>query len=131
MLLHLFAIQSTRVTKSMVGSLVNSNILYAVMFMLGFRLSTPELTLHLCLLGNELSGNGIGTRISANQYAADVITLKSIVNEIYKNSTVKKPLVIAPGGFFDADWFSKLINQTKANSLDVISHHIYNLGPGN
>ncbi|KAH7688469.1 Baicalin-beta-D-glucuronidase protein [Dioscorea alata] len=81
-------------------------------------------------LGNELSGNGIGTRISANQYAADVITLKSIVNEIYKNSTVKKPLVITPGGFFDAAWFGKLINQTKANSLDVVSHHIYNLGPG-
>ncbi|KAM0932069.1 putative glycosidase [Dioscorea sansibarensis] len=81
-------------------------------------------------LGNELSGNGIGTRISADQYAADVINLKSIVNELYKNSTVKKPLVIAPGGFFDADWFGKLINQTKANSLDAVSHHIYNLGPG-
>ena len=101
------------------------------MFILGFQLSTLELILHLCLLGNELSGNGIGTRISADQYAADVINLKSIVNELYKNSTVKKPLVIAPGGFFDADWFGKLINQTKANSLDAVSHHIYNLGPGN
>ncbi|KAJ0984788.1 hypothetical protein J5N97_003144 [Dioscorea zingiberensis] len=81
-------------------------------------------------LGNELSGNGVGASIAADQYAADVISLKSIVNEIYQNSTRKKPLVLAPGGFFDADWFGKIVNKTRPNSLDVISHHIYNLGPG-
>ncbi|XP_065000229.1 heparanase-like protein 3 [Musa acuminata AAA Group] len=80
-------------------------------------------------LGNELSGSGVGARIGADQYAADVITLKSIINDIYQGFPVK-PLVLAPGGFFDAGWFTELVNKTKPNSLDVITHHIYNLGPG-
>ncbi|PKA63060.1 Heparanase-like protein 3 [Apostasia shenzhenica] len=81
-------------------------------------------------LGNELSGSGVGARIDANQYAADVMSLKSIVNEIYQPNPIK-PLVLAPGGFFDANWFHELIDETKrTSSLDVITHHIYNLGPG-
>jgi len=79
--------------------------------------------------GNELSGSGVGVRIGADQYAADVISLKSIVDNIYQRFP-DKPLVLAPGGFFDANWFSELINKTKPNLLDVITHHIYNLGPG-
>jgi heparanase len=58
-----------------------------------------------------------------------VIALKSVVDKIYKGSS-SKPLVIAPGGFFDSAWFSELIAKTKPNLLDVITHHIYNLGPG-
>ncbi|KAJ0965961.1 hypothetical protein J5N97_027099 [Dioscorea zingiberensis] len=79
--------------------------------------------------GNELSGSGVGTRISADQYAADTIALKSIVDEIYRGFSVK-PLVLAPGGFFDANWFTKFISKMKPRSLDAITHHIYNLGPG-
>ncbi|CAN6221921.1 unnamed protein product [Urochloa humidicola] len=80
-------------------------------------------------LGNELSGAGVGTRIGADQYAADVITLKRIVDDIYRSSPTK-PLVLAPGGFFDPAWFTELIVKTKPNLLNVITHHIYNLGPG-
>lgn len=80
-------------------------------------------------LGNELSGTGVGTRIGADQYAADVNSLKSVVDEIYQGREFK-PLVIAPGGFFDANWFHELISKTNPSSMDVITHHIYNLGPG-
>ncbi|KAJ1258272.1 hypothetical protein BS78_10G062400 [Paspalum vaginatum] len=80
-------------------------------------------------LGNELSGSGVGTRIGADQYAADVIALKTVVDDIYRSSP-SKPLVLAPGGFFDPAWFTQLIVRTRPNLLNVITHHIYNLGPG-
>ncbi|KAJ6795046.1 heparanase-like protein 3 [Iris pallida] len=80
-------------------------------------------------LGNELSGTGVGTSVAADQYAADTISLKSIVDSIYQGFPVK-PLVLGPGGFFDAPWFSEYIDKTKPYSLDAITHHIYNLGAG-
>ncbi|KAL5224762.1 hypothetical protein ABZP36_011401 [Zizania latifolia] len=80
-------------------------------------------------LGNELSGTGVGAQVGVEQYAADVIALKSLVDNIYRGSP-SKPLVLAPGGFFDAGWFTELIVKTKPNLLNVITHHIYNLGPG-
>ncbi|KAK7411680.1 hypothetical protein VNO78_03116 [Psophocarpus tetragonolobus] len=79
-------------------------------------------------LGNELSGSGVGTSITADQYASDVAALHNIVYKAYKDIE-PKPQVIAPGGFFDANWFKKFVNKS-AKSLDVITHHIYNLGPG-
>ncbi|XP_021741828.1 heparanase-like protein 3 [Chenopodium quinoa] len=79
-------------------------------------------------LGNELSGSGVGTRVSAAQYASDLISLKNMLEEVYK-ANKSKPLVIAPGGFFDPNWFTEFINKTH-NNLDVMTHHIYNLGPG-
>ncbi|KAL9266430.1 Heparanase-like protein [Drosera capensis] len=79
-------------------------------------------------LGNELSGNGIGTRIPASQYALDVSALQSLVDGIY-NGFDTKPLVIAPGGFFDTTWFAEFVGSA-IESVQVITHHIYNLGPG-
>lgn len=81
------------------------------------------------LLGNELSGDGVGARIGAEQYASDTTALFNMLHEIYKN-VEPKPLTIAPGGFFDANWFQKFIAKS-GKSLDVVTHHIYNLGPGN
>ncbi|KAL0394293.1 UNVERIFIED_CONTAM: Heparanase-like protein 3 [Sesamum latifolium] len=85
-------------------------------------------TIHGWELGNELSGNGIGTSVAAEQYASDVITLQKTVQDIYQGFE-KKPLVLGPGGFFLADWFRKFINGA-SGSLQVVTHHIYNLGPG-
>ncbi|KAK0571853.1 hypothetical protein LWI29_022639 [Acer saccharum] len=85
-------------------------------------------TIHGWELGNELSGGGVGTRVAADQYASDIISLQHIVDNIYTGFEVK-PLVLAPGGFFDENWFSEFIDKTP-ESLQVVSHHIYNLGPG-
>ena len=81
-----------------------------------------------CLSGNELSGNGVGTRVAANQYASDTISLRNLVQDIY-SGVEPKPQIIAPGGFFDQNWFKEFLDKT-TKSLDVITHHIYNLGPG-
>ncbi|XP_010533116.1 PREDICTED: heparanase-like protein 3 [Tarenaya hassleriana] len=85
-------------------------------------------TIHGWELGNELCGNGVGARVSANQYALDTIALGNIVNRVYKDVS-SKPMVIGPGGFFDASWFKEYLDKT-VNSLDAATHHIYNLGPG-
>ncbi|XP_008457259.2 heparanase-like protein 3 [Cucumis melo] len=85
-------------------------------------------TIHGWELGNELSGNGVGTRILAEQYASDTIVLQNMVQSIYKDIE-PKPLIIAPGGFFDENWYKEFIDKTTP-TLDVVTHHIYNLGPG-
>ncbi|KAD5317772.1 hypothetical protein E3N88_17718 [Mikania micrantha] len=85
-------------------------------------------TMYAWELGNELSGSGVGARVKAAQYAIDTTTLKNIVEEIY-DGMEPKPLIISPGGFFDANWFKEFINKT-TEILDVITHHIYNLGAG-
>jgi heparanase len=59
-----------------------------------------------------------------------VIALKHIVDSAYQGKP-SKPLVLAPGGFFDAAWFTELVSKTKPDQMDAITHHIYNLGPGN
>ena len=56
----------------------------------------------MSLAGNELSGSGVGTSITADQYALDVAALHDVVYNAYEK-TEPKPLVIAPGGFFDAN----------------------------
>ncbi|XP_024024267.1 heparanase-like protein 3 [Morus notabilis] len=79
-------------------------------------------------LGNELSGSGVGTRVAADQYATDTNALQKIVQNIY-NGVEPKPLIVAPGGFFDTNWFKEFLDKT-SKSLDVLTHHIYDLGPG-
>ncbi|XP_022946152.1 heparanase-like protein 3 [Cucurbita moschata] len=78
--------------------------------------------------GNELCGSGVGTRISAEQYASDTIVFQKMVQSIY-NGVQTKPLTIAPGGFFDENWFKEFVDKTTP-TLDAVTHHIYNLGAG-
>lgn len=78
-------------------------------------------------LGNELCGSGVGVRVAAAQYSLDTISFVSLVQDIYKGIKFQ-PQIIAPGGFFDANWFKEYISKTP--KLDVVTHHIYNLGAG-
>nr|GEZ89804.1 heparanase-like protein 3 [Tanacetum cinerariifolium] len=79
-------------------------------------------------LGNELSGSGIGTSITAKQYASDTISLQNLVQKIYAEFQ-EKPIVLGPGGFYDTNWFKEYVTES-SSSLQVITQHIYNLGPG-
>ncbi|KAK4744133.1 hypothetical protein SAY87_010445 [Trapa incisa] len=80
--------------------------------------------------GNELSGSGIGARVAAEQYGKDLIALRKVIHEVYESSHVK-PLVIAPGGFFDEQWYAKLLEVSGQGVINAMTHHIYNLGAGN
>ncbi|XP_021769385.1 heparanase-like protein 3 [Chenopodium quinoa] len=79
-------------------------------------------------LGNELSARGIGARVTAHQYASDVKILQNLIEKVYVGSETK-PLILGPGGFFDATWFAEFIGKT-TKSLQAITHHVYNLGAG-
>ncbi|XP_031406238.1 heparanase-like protein 1 [Punica granatum] len=79
--------------------------------------------------GNELSGSGIGASVAAEQYGKDLIALRKVIDELYENSHVK-PLLIAPGGFFDEGWYTKLLQVSGPGVINVMTHHIYNLGAG-
>ncbi|KAJ1421842.1 Glycoside hydrolase, family 79 [Sesbania bispinosa] len=79
--------------------------------------------------GNELSGKGIGASVGAAQYGKDLIKLKKNLHTLYKNSK-SKPSLIAPGGFYQKEWFDKLLQVSGSGVVNALSHHIYNLGPG-
>ncbi|CAK8565245.1 unnamed protein product [Lathyrus sativus] len=80
-------------------------------------------------LGNELSGKGIGARVGVAQYGKDLINLKRILDVLYENSRFK-PSLVAPGGFYEKEWYNKLLQVSGSGIINVLTHHIYNLGPG-
>ncbi|ONL94923.1 Heparanase-like protein 1 [Zea mays] len=84
----------------------------------------------LVLLGNELSGHGIGAKVDAKLYGKDVIEFKSILRQLYK-APLSQPLLLAPGGFFDQQWYSQLLETSGHGVVNALSHHVYNLGGGN
>ncbi|CAL0330605.1 unnamed protein product [Lupinus luteus] len=79
--------------------------------------------------GNELSGKGIGASVGAAQYGKDLKKLKQILHTLYQNKKFK-PSLIAPGGFYQKKWFDKLLQVSGSGTIDVLSHHLYSLGPG-
>ncbi|KAJ1406267.1 Glycoside hydrolase, family 79 [Sesbania bispinosa] len=80
-------------------------------------------------LGNELSGKGIGASVDVAQYGKDVIKLKQILDGLYENSKFK-PSLVAPGGFYEKEWYDKLLQVSGSGIINVLTHHLYNLGPG-
>ncbi|KAM7473885.1 hypothetical protein LguiB_021128 [Lonicera macranthoides] len=54
---------------------------------------------------NELCGGGVSARIEAEQYGKDMITLKTLVKELYVNSN-SQPKVLGLAGFNDEKWFN-------------------------
>ncbi|XP_042466127.1 heparanase-like protein 2 [Zingiber officinale] len=79
--------------------------------------------------GNELSGQGVGASVDAEQYAKDLMVLKAMLKELY-NDSHQQPLLVAPGGFFDPQWYAQLLQDSGPGTLDAMTHHIYNLGGG-
>ncbi|KAG0458470.1 hypothetical protein HPP92_023627 [Vanilla planifolia] len=80
-------------------------------------------------LGNELCGGGVGAKVDAWQYGKDMINLKFVVDQVYRTSS-SKPKVLAPGGFYDKDWFNQMLQVSGPDVIDGVTHHIYNLGSG-
>ncbi|KAL5746767.1 hypothetical protein ACOSP7_023738 [Xanthoceras sorbifolium] len=79
--------------------------------------------------GNELSGSGVGASVDAELYGKDLINFKKIINKLFENST-SKPAILAPGGFFDQKWYSQFLKVSGPGVVNVLTHHIYNLGAG-
>ncbi|XP_061358889.1 heparanase-like protein 1 [Gastrolobium bilobum] len=80
-------------------------------------------------LGNELSGRGIGASVGVEQYGKDLINLKQILDTLYENSKFK-PSLVAPGGFYEKEWYDKLLQVSGSGIINVLTHHLYNLGAG-
>ncbi|KAL5828672.1 hypothetical protein ACOSQ3_018140 [Xanthoceras sorbifolium] len=81
-------------------------------------------------LGNELCASGVSAKVTAEQYAKDIVALKNLVKELYPDSS-NQPKVLGPAGFFDKKWFSTFLEKSGPDVVDGLTHHIYNLGPGN
>lgn len=81
------------------------------------------------IVGNELCGTGVSARVGAEQYGKDMIRLNALIDELYNGSQAKPPL-LAPGGFYDKSWFAKMLQVSGPQVVNVVTHHLYTLGPG-
>jgi heparanase 1 len=74
-----------------------------------------------------LSGKGVGACVGVAQYGKDLINLKRILDVLYENSRFK-PSLVAPGGFYEKEWYDKLLQVSGSGIINVLTHHLYNLG---
>ncbi|KAF3323363.1 heparanase-like protein 2 [Carex littledalei] len=82
--------------------------------------------------GNELCGEGVSAKVNATRYAMDLIKLKKIIHRMYRGFNAQdRPKLLTPGGFFNMPWFAEMLQVSGPNVVNVVTHHIYNLGPGN
>ncbi|KAL3683795.1 hypothetical protein R1sor_001817 [Riccia sorocarpa] len=85
-------------------------------------------------LGNELLGDGVGIRVPAELYAADVKKLRDIIDKLYQGNA-SKPSVVAPdlmkyGTEFTQKELSLFLQSLGQDVIDVVTRHLYNLGSG-
>lgn len=118
---------SQRGTKLIHGNLVRTTEIYLPYSFL-FHL-TLFLPIAYAAIGNELSGKGIGASVGPAQYGKDLIHLKQILDTLYEGSR-SKPALVAPGGFYAKDWYDQLLQVSGSGIINVMTHHIYNLGAG-
>ncbi|KAL3680597.1 hypothetical protein R1sor_023553 [Riccia sorocarpa] len=82
-------------------------------------------------LGNELLGTGTGKSVSPELYAEDTKKLRNIIDNVYEGDA-SKPALVAPDSFFDVGnhFIPRFLRASGTGVVDVITRHIYNLGPG-
>lgn len=83
------------------------------------------------IVGNELCGDGVSAKVNATRYAMDLIKLKKIIHRMYRGFNAQdRPKLLTPGGFFNMPWFAEMLQVSGPDVVNVVTHHIYNLGPG-
>jgi len=69
----------------------------------------------------------MGASVGVAQYGKDLIKL--ILSTLYESSKFK-PSLVAPGGFYEKYWYDRLLQVSGLGIINVLTHHLYNLGPG-
>ncbi|RZB65493.1 Heparanase-like protein 1, partial [Glycine soja] len=69
----------------------------------------------------------IGASVGVAQYGKDLIKLKQILSTLYESSKFK-PSLVEPGGFYEKYWYERLLQVSGSGIINVLTHHLYNLG---